>query len=66
VVPKSLRDRLKIKPGTTLDWQEDGRGLRVVKLEPRRGGSFLAGLRRLSAVPAASRDKAPVKSVDAG
>ena len=31
VVPKQLRDRFKIKPGTTLDWPEDGNSIRVVK-----------------------------------
>jgi AbrB family looped-hinge helix DNA binding protein len=57
VVPKALRDRFNIKPGATLDWQEDGQALRVVKLEPRRTASFLEGLRRLGRVPAAPRDK---------
>ena len=61
VVPKALRDRLKIKSGTTLDWQEDGQSLRVVKLEAHKAGSFLEGLRRLGRVPAAPRDKRPVQ-----
>ena len=61
VVPKALRDRLNIKSGTTLDWQEDGQSLRVIKLEPRKAGSFLDDLRRLGRVPAAPRDKRPVK-----
>jgi AbrB family looped-hinge helix DNA binding protein len=61
VVPKALRDRFNIKPGATLDWQEDGQSLRVIKLEPRKAGSFLEGLRRLGRVPAAPRDKRPVK-----
>jgi len=61
VVPKALRERLKITPGTTLDWQEDGQSLRVIKLEPRKAGSFLEGLRRLGRVPAGARDKRPVK-----
>jgi AbrB family looped-hinge helix DNA binding protein len=61
VVPKALRERLNIKPGATLDWQEDGQSLRVVKLEPRKSGNFLEALRRLGRVPAATRDKRPVK-----
>jgi AbrB family looped-hinge helix DNA binding protein len=61
VVPKPLRERFDIQPGTTLDWQDDGQSLRVVKLEPRKAGSFLEGLRRLGRVPAAPRDKRPVK-----
>ena len=46
VVPKKLRDRFKIKPGTTLDWQEDGNSIRVVKRAPVTKGSFLRALRR--------------------
>jgi AbrB family looped-hinge helix DNA binding protein len=41
VVPKALRERFHINPGATLDWQEDGASLRVIKLEPRRGAVFL-------------------------
>jgi AbrB family looped-hinge helix DNA binding protein len=61
VVPKPLRERFNIKSGATLDWREDGASLRVFKLEPRRAGSFLEGLRRLGRVPARPRDKRPVK-----
>jgi AbrB family looped-hinge helix DNA binding protein len=64
VVPKALRDRLNIKPGATLDWQEDGTSLCVIKLEPRKAGSFLEGLRRLGRVPAAPRDKRLVKPIE--
>ncbi len=56
VVPKALRERLKIKTGTTLHWQEEGQSLRVTKLKPRKPGSFLAALRRLGRVPAGPRD----------
>jgi bifunctional DNA-binding transcriptional regulator/antitoxin component of YhaV-PrlF toxin-antitoxin module len=57
VVPKELRERLRLKPGTTLDWQAEGDSLRVVKLEPpSRGGSGLDWIRRLGRVPAAPRD----------
>ena len=63
VVPKALRDRFKIKSGATLDWQEDGPSLRVIKLEARRAGSFLEGLRRLGRVPAGPRDQSPVKLI---
>ena len=28
---KELRERFRIKPGTTLDWQEDGDSIRVVR-----------------------------------
>jgi AbrB family looped-hinge helix DNA binding protein len=59
VVPKPLRERFNIKSGATLDWQDDGGSLRVIKLEPRTAGSFLEGLRRLGCVPAAPRDKRP-------
>ena len=61
VVPKELRDRFKIKPGTTLDWREDGDSIRVVKRAPEAKGSFLRALRRLGRVPAAPRDRRPVK-----
>jgi AbrB family looped-hinge helix DNA binding protein len=64
VVPKALRDRFKIEPGATLDWQEDGPSLRVIKLEPRRAGSFLEGLRRLGRVPTGPRDERPVKPLE--
>jgi AbrB family looped-hinge helix DNA binding protein len=66
VVPKALRDRLNIKSGATLDWQEDGKSLRVIKLEPRKPSIFLAGLRRLGRVPAVARDKRPVTSIEEG
>jgi AbrB family looped-hinge helix DNA binding protein len=62
VVPKALRERFNIKPGATLDWQEDGPSLRVIKLEPPKSRSFLEGLRRLGRVPPGPRDKGPVKA----
>ena len=62
VVPKELRKRLKITPGTTLDWQEDGGSLRVVKLKPEAVRGGLQWLRRLGQVPAAARDKQPVEA----
>jgi len=62
VVPKKLRDRFKIKPGTTLDWQEDGNAIRVVKLSAAaKARSGLVWLRRLGRVPAAPRDRRPVE-----
>jgi bifunctional DNA-binding transcriptional regulator/antitoxin component of YhaV-PrlF toxin-antitoxin module len=61
VVPKPLRERFHIDSSATLDWQEDGASLHVIKLEPCREGSFLEGLRRLGHVPAAPRDKRTVK-----
>ena len=61
VVPKQLRDRFKIKLGTTLDWQEDGDSIRVVKRTSAAKGSFLRALRRLGRVPAAPRDRRPVE-----
>ena len=64
VVPKALRERLNIRSGTTLDWQEDGQSLRVIKLEPHKAGSFLEGLRRLGRVPSGPRDKRPVKATE--
>jgi AbrB family looped-hinge helix DNA binding protein len=64
VVPKPLRERFNIRPGATLDWHEDGQFLRVIKLEPRKPGKFVEGLRRLGRAPAAVRDKRPVKPAD--
>ena len=62
VVPKKLRDRFQIKPGTTLDWQADGDSIRVVKRTPAaKSKSGLEWLRRLGRVPAAPRDQTPVK-----
>jgi AbrB family looped-hinge helix DNA binding protein len=66
VVPKALRDRFNIKSGATLDWQEDGKSLRVIKLETPKAGSFLEGLRRLGRVPAGPRDRRPVKPIEEG
>jgi AbrB family looped-hinge helix DNA binding protein len=63
VVPKALRERFNIKSGATLDWRQDGQSLRVIKLEARRTGGFLEGLRRLGRVPAAPRDKRPVNPI---
>lgn len=63
VVPKALRERLDIKSGATLDWQEEGQSLRVMKLERRPPGSFLEGLRRLGRAPAGPRDKRAVKPI---
>jgi bifunctional DNA-binding transcriptional regulator/antitoxin component of YhaV-PrlF toxin-antitoxin module len=62
VVPKALRERFQINSGASLDWQEDGASLRGIKLEPRREGSFLEGLRRLGRVLAAPRDKRALPS----
>jgi bifunctional DNA-binding transcriptional regulator/antitoxin component of YhaV-PrlF toxin-antitoxin module len=64
IIPKVLRDRLKIRPGTVLSWQIDGQSLRVIKLERRKPGSFLEGLPRLGRVPAAPRDKRAVKPAE--
>ncbi len=62
VVPKKLRDRFKIKPGATLDWQEDGNSIRVVTLSPSaKAKNGLEWLRRLGRVPAAPRDRRPVE-----
>ncbi len=63
VVPKALREQFQITAGTTLDWQEDGNALRVVKLQPSRSGGGLQWLRRLGRVPAAARDRRPVEGV---
>lgn len=61
VVPKKLRDRFQIKPGTTLDWQADGDSIRVMKRTSPAKGGFVQALRRLGRVPAAPRDRRPVK-----
>ena len=60
VVPKELRERFKIKPGTVLDWQGNGDSMRVVAQKPQAKGGFLRALRRLGRVPAAPRDRQPV------
>ena len=60
-MPKKLRERFRIKPGTTLDWQEDGDSIRVVKIEPPSKSGFFQALRRLGRVPAAPRDRRPVE-----
>jgi AbrB family looped-hinge helix DNA binding protein len=64
VVPKALRERFNIKSGATLDRQEDGQSLRVVKLEARKTDGFFEGLRRLGRVPAGRRDKRPLKPIE--
>ncbi len=60
VVPKKLRDRFRIEPGTTLDWREDGDSIRGIKVETAHKSGFLQALRRLGRVPAAPRDTRPV------
>jgi AbrB family looped-hinge helix DNA binding protein len=63
VVPKALRTRFGIKPGTTLDWSAEGDTIRVVKLSAdTETGGFLHALRRLGRVPAATRDQRPVQA----
>ena len=58
IVPKPLRERFKLRPGTTLDWQEDGDSIRVTKRSAAQGSSKgLEWLRRLGRVPAAPRDR---------
>ena len=60
---RMLRDRFQIKPGTTLDWQDDGDSIRVVKRTPsEKTKDQLQWLRRLGRVPAAPRDRRPVES----
>ncbi|MHB8521420.1 MAG: AbrB/MazE/SpoVT family DNA-binding domain-containing protein [Limisphaerales bacterium] len=62
VVPKKLRDRFKITPGTLLDWREDGDSMRVVKLAPAaKSKTGLDWFRRLGRVPAAPRDTRKVQ-----
>ncbi len=39
IIPKALRQQLKISPGTVLDWAADGETLRVMKLsKPKANG----------------------------
>ena len=61
VVPKKLRERFRIKSGTTLDWQEEGDSIRVVmRVERKKETDGLEWLKRLGRVPAAPRDIRPV------
>lgn len=61
IVPRDLRKRFKITPGTTLDWQEDGGAIRVVKVERSKNGNFLEALKKLGRIPAAPRSKEPIR-----
>jgi AbrB family looped-hinge helix DNA binding protein len=62
VVPKKLRQRFGIKPGTLLDWQEDGDSIRIVKLSTTiKSENGLDWLRRMGRVPAAPRDSRKVR-----
>lgn len=61
IVPRNLRKRFKITLGTTLDWQEDGESIRVVKVERSKNGRFLEALKKLGRIPAAPRTKDPVR-----
>jgi AbrB family looped-hinge helix DNA binding protein len=63
VVPKELRERLEITPGTTLDWRAEGDSMRVVKLARAGKGGFVQALRRLGRVPAARRDRRAVEDI---
>jgi bifunctional DNA-binding transcriptional regulator/antitoxin component of YhaV-PrlF toxin-antitoxin module len=61
-VPKEVRTRFEIEPGTTLDWQPEGDSIRVVKLvQAKSGRASLNWLRRLGRIPAAPRDPRPVE-----
>ncbi|MFA5058056.1 MAG: AbrB/MazE/SpoVT family DNA-binding domain-containing protein [Opitutaceae bacterium] len=63
VVPKALRKHYGIKPGSTLEWRPEGDSIRVVKLaSPAGGAGFFGALRRLGRVPAAARDRRPVRT----
>ena len=62
VVPKKLRERFRIKPGTTLNWKEEGDSIRVVAVaSSKRGNRGLEWLKRLGRIPAAARDRRPVE-----
>ncbi|MBU6399246.1 MAG: AbrB/MazE/SpoVT family DNA-binding domain-containing protein [Verrucomicrobia bacterium] len=62
LVPKKLCQRFGIKPGTLLDWQEDGDSIRLVKISSAsKSKSGLDWLRRLGRIPAAPRDSRKVR-----
>jgi AbrB family looped-hinge helix DNA binding protein len=61
VVPKAIRQRYDIRPGTTLDWQEDGRVIRVAKMATAPPKSRLEWFIRLGRIPAASRRPEPMR-----
>jgi AbrB family looped-hinge helix DNA binding protein len=61
VVPKEIRTRFDIGPGTTLDWQEDGKAIRVVKMGPTAPKGRLEWFIRLGRVPAAARRQEPMR-----
>lgn len=60
VVPKELRRKLRLTPGTVLEWREEGESLRIVKKHPPKAGSFIQALRRLGSVAPGPRDQRPV------
>ena len=59
IVPKELRDRFKIKPGTTLEWQDDGDALRVFKVSHTKVKNGFKSLRQLGRLPAPPRGPVP-------
>lgn len=62
MVPKKLRERFRMAPGSTLHWREDGDSIRVVMApENREPTDGLEWLKRLGRVPAAPRDSRPVE-----
>jgi AbrB family looped-hinge helix DNA binding protein len=45
-IPQSIRDELGIQPGTEVDFEVDGEGVRIVKTaESRRGHALVERLR---------------------
>lgn len=61
IVPKPLRKRFALAPGTRLDWEVEGGSMRVVKRGRASKGNLVRALRRLGRVPAAPRDRRPVE-----
>src|SRR2546428_11346929 len=47
VIPKVLRDRLGIRPGTRLEFSEDNGRLIAVKVEPKRAVDRVYGILKL-------------------
>jgi bifunctional DNA-binding transcriptional regulator/antitoxin component of YhaV-PrlF toxin-antitoxin module len=74
VVPKALRNQLKISPGTVLDWTAEGDTLRVVKLIPTddpssqrktcRGMELAAALRKFEQLTTAKDRRKMAEHID--
>ena len=52
-MPRELRKRFKIEPGTKLHWRDAGGEIRVVKLASGKKGRFFEAIEKIGEAPTA-------------